>query len=278
MMRVTVVVDNMVSISDKRPLRAEHGLSLLVEHEGQTFLFDMGQTDILLHNLSLLQIHPADIDVLVISHGHYDHTGGLLPLLHHGGKKYPLYANDGIFAERHAVSGESRRFIGIPYTQEQLTNLGIAYRPSREPLEIAPNLWFSGQVPRQTEYELGDTRFVAACDGVTCPDCVDDDGSLYYATSKGLIVISGCAHAGLVNTVRYGMDVTGCHKLRGWIGGTHLGPAGTEQQEKTLPALEEMEPEFIMANHCTGFLMLAELQRRFGRRFIPGFAGTSIEC
>jgi len=277
-MKIMVVVDNTVGITDKRPFRGEHGLALLIEHAGKRILFDMGQSEVVLHNLSLLGLPPAELDILAVSHGHYDHTGGLAALLQHGRKRYPLYANAGIFLERHAVSGDKRRYIGIPYGQEQLSSWGIDWRLSDEPQEILPGLWFSGQVPRQTEYELGDTRFVAACAGELHKDCVLDDGSLYYASDRGLVVISGCAHAGLVNTVRHGMFVTGAKKLRGWVGGTHLGPAGKDQQEKTLAALQEFNPDFIMASHCTGFSMLAELQRSFGSRFVPGFVGASVEC
>jgi 7,8-dihydropterin-6-yl-methyl-4-(beta-D-ribofuranosyl)aminobenzene 5'-phosphate synthase len=276
-MKATVVMDNSVPINQRSPFRGEHGFSLLLEHESTKILFDSGQTAAVLHNLSLLNIQPAQIDALVLSHGHYDHSGGLLSLLQHGRKRYPLYAHSDIFAPRFSVTKDSRHFVGIPYVREQLTALGVDWRLGKEPREIAPNLWFSGEIPRETDFETGDTRLVTCCGDCDCPDAINDDISLYYASGKGLVVIGGCTHSGLVNTVRHGLALTGAERLYGWIGGTHLGPVGADQQTKTLDALEGFRPEFIFAGHCTGFPMMTELARRFGSRFIPAFVSASVE-
>lgn len=276
-MKVTVVMDNSVPINLRSPFRAEHGFSMLLEHESKKILFDTGQTAAVIHNLSLLKVHPSEIDALVLSHGHYDHSGGLFHLLQHGGKRYPLYAHSDIFTPRFSVSQDSRRFVGIPYVKDQLTTLGVDWQLGKEPREIASNLWFSGQIPRRTDFEPGDTRLVTCCNDGDCPDHIIDDISLYYVSAKGLVVIGGCTHSGLVNTVSYGLELTGSERLYGWIGGTHLGPVGTEQQTKTLDKLESYQPEFVLAGHCTGFPMMAELSRRLGSRFIPAFVSTTIE-
>ena len=136
----------------------------------------------------------------------------------------------------------------------------------------------SGHIPRNTDYETGDPKLVTcATDGSECQDKIEDDTSLFYAGPRGLVVIGGCTHAGLVNTVRRGLEVTGTSRLAGWIGGTHLGPVSKEQQGKTLAQLASFGPEFIAANHCTGFAMMATLYERFGDRFIPAFVSTVID-
>ena len=153
-----------------------------------------------------------------------------------------------------------------------------AYLRNDEPTEIIARLWTSGSIPRKTEYEIGDLNLVTgAADGSECPDRFEDETSLFYAGPRGLVVISGCAHSGLVNTVQWGLEVTGASRLAGWIGGTHLGPVSKEQQDKTLAKLVSFAPDFVAANHCTGFAMMATLHDRFGERFIPAFVSTVID-
>jgi 7,8-dihydropterin-6-yl-methyl-4-(beta-D-ribofuranosyl)aminobenzene 5'-phosphate synthase len=278
-MKITVVVDNTVPISAKSPFLAEHGFSLLIEHAGKKILFDAGQSQAVVQNLSLLKVHPAEIDALVLSHGHYDHAGGFYHLVQHGKKQYPLYAHSGIFTMRYSTAGGIRQYIGVPHTKEQLSALGVDWQLGETPREIAPKLWFSGHIPRQTSYEHGDTRLVTcSSDCCDCQDPMEDDISLFYKTDKGLIVVGGCTHSGLVNTVVHGFAVTGTKRLVGWVGGTHLGPVTQQQQEDTMQRMEQWAPEFILAGHCTGFPMMAELSRRFGSKFIPAFVSASIEC
>ena len=242
-MKVTVVVDNAVPINAKKPFRAEHGLSLLLETGGKKILFDAGQTDLVVHNLSLLGVDASQIDMIVLSHGHYDHAGGLMPFLQNGGKHYPLYADVDIFTPRYSLAGGGRFFVGIPYAQEQLTLLGADWRLGKEPFELVPNLWYSGRIPRETSFECGDKKLVTTDKGADCADELADDISLYYVADGNLVVIGGCTHSGLVNSVNHGMTLTGAYKLKGWIGGTHLGPVSDEQQTKTLSALANFAPD-----------------------------------
>lgn len=277
-MKVTVVVDNSVPISAKSPFLAVHGYSLLIEHDTKKILFDMGQSQAVVNNLSVLGTSPTELDALVLSHGHWDHSGGLMHVMKHRHKRLPLYAHSDIFIPRFSIAGGSRQFAGIPYQKEQLTTLGIDWQLGETPREMFPRLWFSGQIPRITDYEHGDDKLVIGCDdGCDCQDGIDDDVALYYIQDGDLVVIGGCTHSGLVNTVKYGLKVTGAKRLRGWIGGTHLGPVAKEQQEKTLTFIEQMQPEFIMSAHCTGFDMMAELRTRFGSRFIPAIVSTVVE-
>ena len=276
-MKITVAMDNTVPISAKRPFLGEHGFSLLIENAGQRVLLDAGQSSAIINNLSLLGVPAESIDMAVVSHGHYDHAGGLYHVLSHARKKMPVYAHPDIFSKRFSTSGGLRQYIGVPYTQEQLTGLGAEWKLSDQPTQLMENLWVSGKVPHVTQYEKGDDRLVLEHDGCDCQDGMEDDMSLYYLQGDALIVIGGCAHSGLVNTVRHGFDVTGAKRLAGWIGGTHLGPVSSEQQEQTIDALAAWNPDFVAANHCTGFPMMAALLGRFGTKYISAFVGTVIE-
>ena len=278
-MKVTVIVDNAIPFGTRHPFLAEHGLSLLIEHAGKKVLLDTGQSDAVINNLSLIGVQPSALDMLVVSHGHDDHTGGLFHVLQHACKKVPVYGHKNMFEARYSIARQPRRYVGIPYTKDVLSGLGAEWCLIDEPTEIIPGLWTSGPIPRKTEYEIGDLNLVTgAADGSECPDRFEDETSLYYASPRGLVVISGCAHSGLVNTVQWGLEVTGASRLAGWIGGTHLGPVSKEQQDKTLAKLVSLDPDFVAANHCTGFAMMATLHDRFGERFIPAFVSTVIDA
>jgi 7,8-dihydropterin-6-yl-methyl-4-(beta-D-ribofuranosyl)aminobenzene 5'-phosphate synthase len=277
-MKVTVIIDNAVPIGMRHPFLAEHGLSLLIEHAGGKVLLDAGQSGAAVSNLSLLGVRASELDMLALSHGHYDHTGGLFHALQHARKQIPVYAHQRVFEPHYSIARGQRRFIGIPHAQPLLTAQGAEWRFVDQPTEILSRLWMSGQIPRTTDYEKGDADLVTCgADGTDCKDELQDDCSLFYAGPRGLVVIGGCTHAGLVNTVHWGMKVTGASRLAGWIGGTHLGPVGKEQQEKTLAQLESFAPDVVAANHCTGFAMMAKLRERFGEKFIPAFVSTVIE-
>lgn len=277
-MKVTVVVDNSVPISAKSPFIGEHGLSLLLETDTKKILVDTGQSGAVVHNLSLLGVHPRELDAIALSHGHYDHTGGLPHILRHRRKPISVYAHSGIFNKRYSVTGDNRSYIGLPVAKEDTDMLGSDWILADEPLKVSPDLWFSGSIPRVTSFEQGDSRLIMPdARGCDCQDIICDDTVLYYSGEQGLVVIGGCTHSGLVNAVKHGLELTGQTKLAGWIGGTHLGPVSREQQELTLSMLEKYSPNFIAANHCTGFDMMAELKVRFSKKFIPAFVGTVIE-
>ena len=277
MIKATVIIDNQVPLGAKRPLRAEHGQSLLLETPAGRILFDTGQSDLIIHNLSLLGFRPADLDAVVISHGHYDHAGGLSALLTHARKRLPVYIHPAAFTPRFAENG-SRRFIGIPFSQELLVQLGADFQSVEAPLALAENIWLSGPVPRETDFEKTPESFVmSGADGSDCHDCVIDDMSLFIETNRKLTVISGCAHAGIINTIKYGFKITSTDTLHAVIGGTHLGSASEQQQTATLEALFSLDPDIIAASHCTGFAMLHRLAEIFDKRFVPAFVGAQFE-
>ena len=276
--KITIVIDNCVPIHSPRPFLGEHGLSMLLEIDGKRLLIDTGQTVAVAHNLGLLGVAPADFDAVLLSHGHYDHAGGLPHILERAGKRLPVFLHARAFGEKYSDSRGERRFVGIPTRAERLAALGADFHWVEAPQAWLPGLWISGSVPRVTDFETGDAHLIApdAQRGCDCQDPLEDDMAVFCRTPRGLVVISGCTHSGLVNVVRHGLALTGCERLHGWIGGTHLGPAGEAQQAATLAQLFDFAPDFVAANHCTGFSMMARLQSLFGDRFIPAFVGTEI--
>ena len=288
LLKFTVVVDNNVPPRANAPFRGEHGLSMLIETGTNRILFDTGASDLVVYNLGLLGVHPRDLDAIVLSHGHYDHTGGLAAVLTMAAKKIPVFSHPEIFKPRYAVAGTSCRYVGVPFVREALARMGADFRSVEEPLELVPNLWISGPIPRETSYEEGDTRLVVAeegcdCEGGAAPtafhrDPLTDDMAIFVRCSKGLVVLGGCAHSGIINMVNHGLKVTGSIKVHGLLGGTHLGPTADPQKNATIAALEWFNPDFIASNHCTGFAVMARLAQVFGDKFIPAFCGTTIEC
>lgn len=273
MFKITVLCENTAGVP--KGVTGEWGLSLLLEAGERKILFDTGERGSLLNNADALKVDLKSVEALVISHGHYDHTGGMEAFLRRRGR-LPVYAHPGIFTLHYKSPGDPV-YIGIPFRQEALESLGANFIFTREPREIVPGLFFSGEIPRKTGFEKADESLFCVENGKkTIPDPFYDDISLYFVTPAGLIIILGCAHAGLVNIVEHAKKVTGIDRVYGIIGGTHLGPAPAGQQEATIKYLQDLDLQFLAANHCTGLPLISRLAGTFGSRFHFCPAGASF--
>lgn len=270
--KVTVLCEN--TVGKPGGLLGEWGLALLLEVGGQKVLFDTGEQGSVLHNAAALGVDLDAVDLLVMSHGHYDHSGGMRAFLRRRGR-VPVYLHPDFFVPRYS-SRPSRRFIGVPFRPEDLMSLGADFVFSREPLEILPGVWFSGEVPRITEFEKGDDALFCLRGEEQVADPVCDDVSLFCETEEGLLVVTGCAHAGIVNIIEHARRVTGSERVYGIIGGTHLGAVSKEQQDATLEYLRGLDLKFLAANHCTGPEMIARMAGVFGNVFRFAYAGASF--
>lgn len=272
--RITILCDNTVG-----PIAGtigEHGFSALVEWEGGALLFDTGQGEGLLPNAQRMNRDLRRVGAVALSHGHYDHTGGLWGLLSScGGKE--ILAHPGIFARRYRVkdTGEALS-IGIPYAEEFLRGQGARFSFSDQFREVGPGFFLTGEVPRTAPFEKGDTGLF--CDDAGCDaDPIRDDQSLIVRTERGLVLLLGCCHAGLVNTIEWAREATGVAEIHAVIGGTHLGFCGQNQLDETVAALRGYGVRKILGSHCTGFAAAARLHQEFPGRFHPAHVGYTIE-
>ncbi len=271
--RITVLVEN---TAGGRGLLAEHGLSFWIEWGGKRILFDTGQGKVLAANARRLGVRLASADAIVLSHGHYDHTGGLGKLL--GRIKRPrIYAHPGALAEKYSrnASGGGRP-AGVEVTLAKKICRYAELVPVVDPIEVVDGLWLTGPVPRQTEFENTGGRFFtnAQC---SQPDDLVDDQAAFFDTPAGVVVVLGCAHAGVINTLRYVASLTSGRPIHTVIGGMHLLTAGPERMDKTVVELRRLDVRRLMPCHCTGFAAMARLWHEFPDRYATCRVGSVVE-
>jgi len=255
---------------------AEYGLSILVEVEGLKILFDTGFSVSAAHNAHILGIDLSLVDKIVLSHGHNDHTGGLREILGETGK-VEVIAHPDIWDTKYACVEGKERFAGIPFRQEELESLGASFNLTREPIWITDNIVTTGEVPMTTDYEKVAPSLFVKEGGAMHPDPLADDLALIIKTEKGLVVILGCAHRGIINTLRHAQNLTGENRINAVIGGTHLTAASEAGLEKTIADLRKMNIKRLGACHCTGFRALTRLAEEFSDIFFLNNAGTKLE-
>ena len=273
--RITVLCEN--SVGPISGTLGEHGFSALIEPvQGEPLLFDTGQGLTLLQNARRMNRDLSKVHNVVISHGHYDHTGGLLPLLTECGPKQ-IHAHPGIFTPRFRIKDTGECFpIGMPHSRNQLEAAGAEFTISKEFREIASGVFLTGEVPRATAFETGDQGLYCDCTGQDL-DATPDDQSLILESERGLVVILGCCHAGLINTLEHIACMCGRRDIYAVVGGTHLGFCGQEHLEKTISALKSWGVQKVAASHCTGFAASAYLSRKMPKEFQVALVGYTLE-
>jgi len=257
-LKITILNDNVAG----RRCRAEHGLSFLIEADEQ-ILFDTGSSDLIGYNAKILNIDLEQIETIVLSHGHDDHTGGLILF-----KGQKLICHPDTFLKRYRKSNHTE--LGIKWTETEIRNK-FDLKTSREPVQISEQIYFLGEIPRKTDFESRSTAFQKA-DG--SDDFVPDDSGLAVKTHKGLVIISGCAHSGICNMTNHAKKVTGVEKVHLVIGGFHLQNDDAVTQS-TIEWMKLNRVEKIIPSHCTGFEAQAVFYKSFP--FIPAKSGNVIE-
>lgn len=272
-MTITTLAENTV----RRPgLIAKHGLSFLIQTDRGTVLFDTGQGYALIHNAARLDVDLGKVDRIVLSHGHFDHTGGLRQVLGRIGPR-EVFAHPDALRPKYSVREGRVWAIGIPGRREDLEEAGATFRLSESPAEILPGIVATGRIPRTSGFEQVGAHFRAGPEKDSTQDLLRDDQALIVETGEGPVVVLGCAHAGLVNTLFYAAELAGGRKFAGVIGGTHLIDADESRLRRTVETLGAFEIGRMAACHCTEFRGQVALYEAFGKRFVPHATGDRIE-
>jgi 7,8-dihydropterin-6-yl-methyl-4-(beta-D-ribofuranosyl)aminobenzene 5'-phosphate synthase len=269
--KITTLAENTAGMG----FLAEWGLSMLVEVDGNRILFDTGMGDAVVHNARLLGIDLSNVDKIVISHGHHDHTGGLRGVLEAMRKKIDVIAHPDIWAAKYGRIGKNpAHYAGMPFQRNLLENLGAEFKLTVGPARISDHIVTTGEIPMLTDYEEIDRGLLEKKNGKMLPDELKDDLAMVIDTEYGLVVILGCAHRGIVNTLKQAQKVTGKELIYAAIGGTHLLNATQERLQKTAADLKEMGVQYLGASHCTGFKAASYLAQEFGDGFFVNNSGS----
>ncbi len=275
--RVTVLCENLVG---RLAGIGEHGFSAFIETERGNYLFDTGGGRSIVPNALTFDKDLRTVRKVFLSHGHYDHTGGLPEVLKITGKT-EVHAHPHVFLERMAIlkenGREKRRFVGIPYKRGYLESLGANFVLNRDFEEVERGIYLTGEVPRETSFEKPDPRLFADVDGQTTQDLFLDDQSLVLDSERGMLLILGCAHSGMINIIRHVTRKRRREKFFAILGGTHLDFLTPEQLEDSIAFLRQMDVERIGVSHCTGMRAAFRLHQELGERYFYGCVGTVLQ-
>ena len=278
--QITVLMEDRKN-SAKPQLRNKHGVSFFVRAKNGddkvNVLMDVGPSgEALLHNVDAMNINLEDIDVFALSHGHYDHTGGLIEALKLMEKRVPIIGHPMVFEPKVSFMPHLR-LTGAPFTVTDVESVGGVPVLVADPVKIADGITTTGEVPRSTSFEKV-CGFWIAHNGRMIEDMMLDDQSLVIdVEDKGLIVVAGCAHAGIINTLRYAKKLTGKNRIHAVMGGFHLWSAENNRIQATVDELEKLDLKFVAPCHCTGKKAIKKIAETFGDLYQPLRLGDIIE-
>jgi len=270
--RITTLVENTASGAG---LLAEHGLSFWIEYGDKRILFDTGQSDILIKNAKVLGIDLAETDAIVLSHGHYDHTGGLASVLNIA-EKAKIYLHPAATEPKFSKKFSGAKLIGMSDSAKKAIQ-GRDVIWTATPAQLFPGIKVTGQVAHINNFEdVGGAFFLD--ENCQKSDKLLDDQSLFIESAKGLIVVFGCAHSGVVNTLDYIRKSTGQNKIYAVIGGMHLANASQIRIANTIDAFKKYEIQKIVPLHCTGQSAVENFKNAFGDKCLSLGTGKQICC
>lgn len=272
--KITTLTENTVPMS--KGLIGEHGISFLIETDGNKILFDTGQGLALINNAMVLGVDLKKINTVVLSHGHYDHTGGLKNLLEYNAG-FTLFAHPESFSNKLAELNGKYLPIGSPVDMNLLEKKGVNLRLGEKPSEIAPGIIASGKIPMQTEFENIEPVFFKKYKTKIIPDDLADDQVLIINSEKGIIVLLGCCHRGLINTLNHVTNLIKDKKIFAITGGLHLVNASDSKIKKIIHLLKDFDIKKICVGHCTGTRAILALFNEFKGRVSINTAGNVLK-
>jgi 7,8-dihydropterin-6-yl-methyl-4-(beta-D-ribofuranosyl)aminobenzene 5'-phosphate synthase len=271
MMKLTTLCEN---TSGSAGIVAEWGWSIFVQSNGINILLDTGAGFTAARNANRLGIDLKTTDKIILSHAHADHTGGLREILEQ--TKHPaIIAHPAVLLPKYkkASTQEPALYNGIPFAIEELEK-HTSFTFSQEPVLISEDIMTTGEIPRKTGFETIESHFLVKVGKELEQDDFPDDLALICKAEKGLVIILGCAHRGMINTIQHAQQITGEKRVHTVIGGTHLFPKNDTQIEQTIRALKEIGVQHLGVSHCTGLRASMRLAEAFGDRFFFNNAGS----
>lgn len=286
------VVDKLtiVSLVENSPkydsyLKGCNGISFWLEVRSgdihRNILFDVGPVaEPVIYNAGKLGLKLSDVDMIVLSHCHFDHTAGLAGVMAEIGHEVPIFGHPDIFRPNFALKPEFMNYAMVAENRrENIERLGGYFVLTKSPVEPIPGFIISGEVERITGFEEtgGVSCFTIDTEGNLVPDRLRDDFSVVInVTSRGIVILTGCGHAGPINIAKHCIKITGVDLLEGMMGGFHLLQAGQERIDLTIGELKKLEPKWIAPMHCTGVIPTAAMATAFKEGFREVHAGDSI--
>ncbi|MBC2594190.1 MBL fold metallo-hydrolase [Ruficoccus amylovorans] len=268
--RLTLLTEN---TAKGRKILGEHGLAYWIETPAGNVLFDTGQGQTLFHNAALCGADLAQTAAVVLSHGHFDHTGGLEQVLDAAPAASVYFHPDAILPRYSAAPAGGTRTVAVPFMHNGgVLKKAATVRYTRQPTPILGGLVATGEVPRHYADEDTGGDFFLDADGHR-RDPINDDQSLYFESTEGLVLILGCAHAGVVNTLHHVARLTGTQRIHAVIGGMHLLYADPARLERTYAAFRDYDVRLIAPCHCTGIRAVAGFWNHFPERCAEAHAG-----
>jgi len=256
-------------------LIGEWGLSILVQVDEHKILFDTGAESAAVKNADVLGIDLSDVGTIILSHAHRDHTGGLREVLKRINRPKIIVHPALWYAKfKRALPDQPMQYNGIPYCREEIEK-DAELLLSSEPVQLSECVMTSGEIEQTTNFEAVGKQFFVNEDGTIRPDDFLDEQALIIKTPEGLVIVSGCAHRGIINTIRHALKITKEEKVHTVIGGTHLYPKGYADIDNTISELKDMKVQNIGVSHCTGMTASLQLAGALGDQFFINNTGSA---
>lgn len=275
-LKITTLIEN--NPDKNNILCSEHGLSLYIEINEKKILFDTGQSGDFIKNAEKLKIDLNDLNYVVLSHGHYDHSGGFKKLVQNASKSFKLIVGNGFFNEKYKlIEREQYKFNGNSFDEEFISQNNISLKCINQDIfNITKDVIIFSNFERKNNFEILNKKFYIKENGEYILDDFSDEIVLGVKHEKGLVVILGCSHVGIVNILE-SITQRACMPIYAIVGGSHLIEADELRLNNTVNYLKEKNISIFRLSHCTGDSAVGKLEDKFGNKFVYNNTGNVIE-